>query len=96
MPVLRLVDEVEPLNAELAEVSAERHDYCDTVDAKPTILSTSPGEGLSRTQLCEFFNINSSNVARQAKKADQTSQQYLEERTGWRYEPSERKYYPPD
>jgi hypothetical protein len=49
---------------------------------------------LSQSQLCDRFNIDSNNVARMARKAGQTSQQYLEERTGWRYEKSDRKYYP--
>jgi len=33
-------------------------------------------------------------LARKARKAGQTSQEYLEKQTGWRYEKSDRKYYP--
>jgi hypothetical protein len=50
--------------------------------------------GLSQSQLCDHFSINGSNLARKARKAGQTSQEYLEKQTGWRYEKSDRKYYP--
>jgi hypothetical protein len=46
--------------------------------------------GLSQSQLCFRFNIDGSNMARKARKAEQTSQEYLEKQTGWRSEKSDR------
>jgi hypothetical protein len=46
------------------------------------------------SQLCFRFNIDGSNLARKARNAGQSSQEYLEKQTGWRYEKSDRKYYP--
>jgi hypothetical protein len=46
--------------------------------------------GLSQSQLCFRFKIDASNLARKARKAGQTRQEYLEKQTGWRYEKSDR------
>ena len=52
-------------------------------------------ESLSQNELCDRFGIESKNVAARAKTYSQTTQQYLEERTGWQFNERERKYYPP-
>jgi len=61
-----------------------------------TDSSTERRESLSQNELCDRFGIESKNVAARAKARSQTSQQYLEERTGWKFNESARKYYPPD
>ncbi len=63
--------------------------------AKPSPLAVEKIEKMVR-RLGDRFNIDANNLARKARKAGQTSQQYLEAQTGWRYVPSDRKYYPPD
>lgn len=52
--------------------------------------------GISQTDLCFEFGISSSNVARKAKASGKSSQQLLEEHTGFKYNFIDRKYYPPD
>jgi hypothetical protein len=52
--------------------------------------------GISQTDLCLQFGISSSNVARKSKASGKTSQQLLEEHTGFKYNFIDRKYYPPD
>lgn len=54
------------------------------------------GEGLSQNQLCQRFNIESRNIAARAKRRGMTSQQLLEQETGWKFNESDRKYYPPE
>jgi hypothetical protein len=46
--------------------------------------------------LCRRFGISPNNVAARAKRHEMTSQQYLEEKIGWKFNESDRKYYPPD
>jgi hypothetical protein len=52
--------------------------------------------GINQTDLCIQHGISSSNVARKAKESGKTSQQLLEEYTGFKYNFIDRKYYPPD
>lgn len=61
----------------------------------PTHSSTEKRESLSQNELCDRFGIESKNVAARAKTRSQNSQQYLEERTGWKFNERDRKYYPP-
>ena len=60
-----------------------------------TDSSTEKRESLTQNELCARFGIESKNVAALAKTRSLTSQQYLEERTGWQFNKSDRKYYPP-
>lgn len=54
----------------------------------------SPNEsGLSQKALCERYNLSPKHVSRNAKRAGQTAQEWVESQTGWNYRNG--KYYPP-
>ena len=49
--------------------------------------------GLSQNKLCDLAGISSKHVARAAKSRGMSSQQFLEEKTGWIF--TDGRYYPP-
>jgi hypothetical protein len=78
----------------LGRLRAEPKQQAPRHSTSPPKFSSSD-QGLSQNQLCKRFGITSNNVAARAKAHNQTSQQYLEERTGWKFDERDRKYYPP-
>ncbi|MGD1850950.1 MAG: hypothetical protein ACFCBU_10195 [Cyanophyceae cyanobacterium] len=54
----------------------------------------SPGDtqGITQAELCDRYGLGAANIVRTAKAAGQTSQEYLESKTGWRRQG--RKWYP--
>ncbi len=51
-------------------------------------------KGLTQKSLCEEFGINPINIVRNAKVRNLSSQEYLQQLTGWVYRRG--KYYPPE
>ncbi|HBE56136.1 MAG TPA: hypothetical protein DDW56_01025, partial [Cyanobacteria bacterium UBA11366] len=51
-------------------------------------------KGLTQKSLCEEFGINPINIVRNAKVRGLSSQEYLQQLTGWVYRKG--KYYPPE
>lgn len=66
---------------------------CEGVDNSHPLYDL---EVVNHNAFGDRFGIESKNVAARAKARKQTSQQYLEERTGWRFFESDRRYYPPE
>jgi hypothetical protein len=57
--------------------------------------STGSTQGLSQNELCRQIGESSNNLAAKAKRHGLTSQEYLEQWSGWRFDRRDRKFYPP-
>jgi hypothetical protein len=59
-------------------------------------FSLPPDKGLLQKDLCKRFLIHPNHLARNSKIEKKTRQQYLEERTGWRFDEQTQLYFPPE
>lgn len=58
-------------------------------------LSKEPG--LTQEEVCQRFGLNSEKAARSARNQGMASpQEWVEQQTGWKFNPLDRKYYPTD
>ncbi len=78
---------------EYKRVGAELWYYPDGTAPEYKLL---PDKGLNQGGLCKRFRIGSSTLARNSKIEKKTRQQYLEERTGWRFDEQTQLYFPPE